>query len=218
MYREQAAYAIDEFSVYMPDLVSTALLISDAFSLSIELSHPVSDCLYLACARHVGGCLVSADEKFLDKCRPKYAPLVVSLHSLAFPQRLAVDTSAIIEKQTLNALIHASAIYQQTKLNIGRNWLNRDVVDLARERLFKVIQSLDDGQRIYLQAVCWLGESNILDTKSHDLLDLWFDRLDHARQSLSRDAHDDIAYLIPRLQSLDTGLQLLSNLTSPSET
>ena len=31
----------------------------------MELDHPVYDCLYLACAVHLGGVLITADDRFV---------------------------------------------------------------------------------------------------------------------------------------------------------
>ena len=217
MSREQASYAIEDLFDYLPKIIPSTFLIRDAFSLGIELSHPVADCLYLACARHVGGYLVSADEKFLTKCRPKFAQLVISLDSFQFTRRLDDDTFTVIEKSIVDALVHVSAIYQQTKINIGRNWFEPDVVVLARERLFKMIESWDQNQLVYLQAVCWFGESSIVDPNSHDLLGLWLDRLEHAKETVSSNSREDVAYLVPRLQSLDAGLRILATLNPPSD-
>ena len=46
----------------------SASLLVDALALSIQLKHPVYDCLYLALARRTGLPLVTADRRFHARC------------------------------------------------------------------------------------------------------------------------------------------------------
>ena len=47
------------------ELVPSGLLTAAAFACAAELDHPVYDCLYLACAIHIGSMLITADDRFV---------------------------------------------------------------------------------------------------------------------------------------------------------
>ena len=47
------------------ELVPSGLLTAAAFACAAELDHPVYDCLYLACAIHIGGMLITVDDRFV---------------------------------------------------------------------------------------------------------------------------------------------------------
>ena len=47
------------------ELVPSGPLTAAAFACATELGHPVYDCLYLACAVHIGGMLITADDRFV---------------------------------------------------------------------------------------------------------------------------------------------------------
>lgn len=46
-------------------LLPSESLTAAAFACATELNHPVYDCLYLACAVHLGGALITADDRFV---------------------------------------------------------------------------------------------------------------------------------------------------------
>ena len=52
-------------------LVSSETLVSRAFELSIELSHPVYDCVFLACAERLNTRLVTRDAPFTKRVRDR---------------------------------------------------------------------------------------------------------------------------------------------------
>ena len=65
---EQARQAVS----LLPTLVGflpVGLFVGPALELAFRLSHPVHDCVYLAVAIHMGIPMISADLKFVDKCR-----------------------------------------------------------------------------------------------------------------------------------------------------
>lgn len=56
----------------LPDIVDftpSPPLIVAAFELSLRMTHPVHDCLFLVLALEADGLLVTADVRFADKCR-----------------------------------------------------------------------------------------------------------------------------------------------------
>jgi predicted nucleic acid-binding protein len=54
--------------------------LSRALALSLELKHPLQDCVYLALAERLNAPLITADEKFASKARSRY-PRVRTLRS-----------------------------------------------------------------------------------------------------------------------------------------
>ena len=61
---DAARKAFAALPLIMPDLAPSAPLLGSAMELSIELSHAVYDCLYLALAIEAGGKMLTADRKF----------------------------------------------------------------------------------------------------------------------------------------------------------
>ena len=47
------------------ELLPSGPLTAAAFACATELDHPVHDCLYLACAVHIGGMPITADDRFV---------------------------------------------------------------------------------------------------------------------------------------------------------
>ncbi|WP_374142511.1 type II toxin-antitoxin system VapC family toxin [Sphingomonas sp.] len=62
---ETAREAFAALPLILPDLAPTAPLLASAIELSVELSHALYDCLYLALALQTGGKLLTADHKFV---------------------------------------------------------------------------------------------------------------------------------------------------------
>lgn len=208
----QAIVALDDLSVYLPNVVANVVIIHDAFSLALELEHPVADCLYLACARHSGGQLVSADEQFLAKCRQKYAPFVLSLAEVTLAGADASALSIAFDKQAIDKLVGLLAIFQQTDLSIGRHWFEGDVVNLGRQRLAQEIRGLSPEQVAHLTAACWLGANNFRERSESTLRHTWLQHLERARSTRASNPEDDLIYTMSQLQNLEIGLSLLSRL------
>lgn len=61
----QVHSGISDLLVTFDHFVPTPELIAAATQLSLKLDHPVYDCIYLACAHHVEGHVVTADQRFL---------------------------------------------------------------------------------------------------------------------------------------------------------
>ena len=65
----QARDAIEQLPTMIDTIVPSATLLLDAFALAEQLDHAVYDCSYLACARHLGVPLLTADGHFAGKAR-----------------------------------------------------------------------------------------------------------------------------------------------------
>ena len=77
---EYATRAYADLPRVLPHLESTASLLDRGFALSLELSHPMYDCLFLAHAEQRAMLLVTADRRFVDKVQTTlYAQRVVHL-------------------------------------------------------------------------------------------------------------------------------------------
>jgi predicted nucleic acid-binding protein len=67
MTGDEATNALGLIDRSVSRLVSAQPLVPRALELSITLSHPVYDCVFLACAEREGGKLVTRDEPFVKR-------------------------------------------------------------------------------------------------------------------------------------------------------
>ncbi|MFO1101927.1 MAG: type II toxin-antitoxin system VapC family toxin [Methylocystis sp.] len=65
--KEQALNALDDLPASFSRLIHAEQTLRAAFDLALRLSHPLPDCVYLACAVLNGASLVTDDRKFLEK-------------------------------------------------------------------------------------------------------------------------------------------------------
>ena len=65
------------------ELLPSGSLTAAAFACATELDHPVYDCLYLACAVHIGGMLITADDRFVRAVA--VSPYARFVHRLGSP-------------------------------------------------------------------------------------------------------------------------------------
>lgn len=81
----QAQAIVDAISCRIPRLQPAIELIAHATDLAFAYSHPIYDCLYLACADDVGGVLITADRELCKTVSGTgFAPLVRHLGSQDF--------------------------------------------------------------------------------------------------------------------------------------
>ena len=209
---DHASRSLDEILAYLPNVVPSTAILQEAFTLSVELNHPMADCMYLACARHVGGQLVTDDQKYLDKARKKHSAFVVSLDQCA---RIADDTrvlGGLLDEVLTKKLIHLSATYEQAKLRIGRRWFEKDVLILAERGLRNEIQNLSKDQIAHVIAACWFGVLEQWEENKAKLEAAWARHLANARAHIANDPGKNVVYIISKLQNLEAGLVRLSSL------
>jgi predicted nucleic acid-binding protein len=65
--KEQALDALNDLPASFSRIVHAEQTLGAAFDLALRLSHPLPDCVYLACAVMNGASLVTDDRKFLEK-------------------------------------------------------------------------------------------------------------------------------------------------------
>jgi len=210
---DQASYALDDLPVYLPNVVPINLILNDAFDLGTQLGHPVADCLYLACARHIGGKLVTDDEKFFRKCQGQHSSSTVLMRNWIAPIDDLPPKITLLDPIIEAKLTRLSALYQQAKTRLGRHWFEKDVVILAERALKSEILSLDKDQRAYVLALCWFGAIERWEQDQVKLRSIWLDRLAYARDNVGGDTEPDLIYIIARLQDLEIGLLRLSSLS-----
>jgi predicted nucleic acid-binding protein len=77
---EEMRRAEAEFSRIAVPLISSNDIVREAFTLALELSHPIYDCLYLAAAIRLNEPLVTADRRFVAAlANTKYADRAFAL-------------------------------------------------------------------------------------------------------------------------------------------
>jgi predicted nucleic acid-binding protein len=85
---EAAATIIASAEGGFEELVPSAALKERALMIGVELKHPVYDCFYLSLAEQRNCQVVTADKRFLAKCRrTPFAKRVMSLADLATARR-----------------------------------------------------------------------------------------------------------------------------------
>ena len=81
---EQARQAVAIFPTLV-QFLPIALFVGPALDLALDMTHPVHDCLFLCVAIQTGSPLVSADRKFVAKCRAFDASLPIFALGEALP-------------------------------------------------------------------------------------------------------------------------------------
>ncbi len=78
--KSQSHTIVSSIPSYVPILYPILLDHERALEIAVFLGHPAYDCLYLACAERLGGCVVTADRNFLRKVKgSSFAGLVAFL-------------------------------------------------------------------------------------------------------------------------------------------
>lgn len=212
---EQASRALDDLSAYVPYVCPTNIVLRDAFDLSLRLKHPVPDCLYLACARHLGAVLVSADRKFMDKCAADYGSYCISLDAWS-PPELQRDRLNDLDADLLIKLAALQASYDQTKRRALTRMFDYDEVSVAEEKLVRALASFDTDDLAHLTALGWLGALDPKDKYDESLREIWLHYLTRARASWtnSEPRANLLPNILPSLGYLSAGLRYLSRLGS----
>lgn len=74
-----AKRSLDAVPDFMALLYPTVDLIDDSWKLAFQLRHAIYDCAFLALALRLGVRLITADDKFLAKARPRFLDTVTPL-------------------------------------------------------------------------------------------------------------------------------------------
>ena len=159
----------------LPDVVvlcPSPDLVAHAAAVAFEISHPVYDCLYLACAEIEGSPLITADGKLRDAAQ---AHPRVDVWHIAAPEVheriMTAATALVIQETTVQKLIAAYTNFSKTVDSVTdavprrRSGLTILTPDIQHEylgtptdlRLVKLISNLSHDERIDLMALAWFG-------------------------------------------------------------
>jgi predicted nucleic acid-binding protein len=80
---DQAEKALASLPQFFENLFPTNQFVNRALQISLELNHPIYDCLYLACAEKESARLITADARLVNKsANNSFAQRVVLMESL----------------------------------------------------------------------------------------------------------------------------------------
>jgi predicted nucleic acid-binding protein len=200
------------------EFVPSEWLVEDALLLSEQLDHSPYDCMYLACALSRGK-LLTADAKFIDKCRAKgFGSVVIGLGDIADGRYEALATEAGIGDEVLAEIKRLTPLIRTTK-DYFYNMASADQAgsfkavpvrallpafdSVPYRKLAERIAPLDPKQLAYLIALGWLGKSH------HNGAD-WSYLLQNAKGGhLSNDFHKHKAYIMAQMNAVPAGLAKL---------
>ena len=159
----------------LPDAVvlcPSADLVTHAAAIALELSHPVYDCLYLACAEVEGSPLITADGKLRDAAQAYSSADVWNIAASEVVERIVTAATAlVIQETTVQKLITAYTNFSKTVDSVietvprrpgGPRILTPEDQDRyldvpAYLQLVKLISNLSYEERIDLMALAWFG-------------------------------------------------------------
>ena len=148
-------------------------LIVRAMQASLDVDHPVYDCLYLACAEATESRLVTADKKLANKVAS--SPLDVDVQFIGdngFAEEIVeVATALVIQEAMVARLIEAHDLLAETRegVRIARHGQTDHLIietsedtrfhldSPAYHRLVRLFRELGDEERIDLLALAWFG-------------------------------------------------------------
>lgn len=211
----QSEEALRAIQLVIPRFIASSHLAEDALALSRNLDHSVYDCFYLACALPAAR-LVTADDKFISKCRShglgsfvsppgdiEVQTDSVSIDSLRLKIGIIDRLSAQMEKtfESLRAAGDSSSIQDQPRFIPTEVY--RPVFDSpAYRRLLTEIDRLDDDELATLVALGWLGRPY------HDAEE-WGSLLTNARRMVGHERPAYGRYFVAQMSSVTDGLAKL---------
>ena len=149
-------------------------LIERAMQISLEIEHPVYDCLYLACAEETESKLVTADRKLVNKVSGRSLAIDIDfIGAVGFADEVsAAATAPVIRKETVVQLIEAHDRLAETRESVrdARHGQARPFIietsedfgfyfdSVTYRRLADLFRELDNEERIDLLALGWLGQ------------------------------------------------------------
>ena len=153
-----------EAVVFLP----IADLIERAAQLAVQISHPVYDCLYLACAEATDSMLITADQNLENKVTHNSLSidiLQIGAHDVANEISTAA-TALVIKRDKIEELVAAydrlsvteKTIQSSSSGPLSSKDISRIFNSPTGRRLESLFYSLNDEERIDLLALGWLGQ------------------------------------------------------------
>ncbi|KQP94296.1 hypothetical protein ASF60_12620 [Methylobacterium sp. Leaf113] len=149
----------------------TLVLFQRALEIAVAMSHPVQDCIFLACAEQAGSCVVTADLKLIEKATERnFGHLLLGLENavsaasrsqawVAIPQD-RIDGIVSLSAQvvaTFEPLRGSSAALTERYVFVPANVSGPAVEAPDFLRLKSLIADLPISDLRDLVTVCWLG-------------------------------------------------------------
>ena len=214
---EQAAAGLSAIDTAISHFIPSRELTKDAAILSIELNHPAYDCFYLACA--LGrGILVSADKRFIDKCRQSgYEEVVTLLGDFSCEElaaRIGISSIAKVSMETIKRLASnvestVSCLIDNLGIELSGGLRRSNSSDMERVfdspaylRLSNELERMNHDELSVIIALGWLG-------RPHHRASEYPELYKHARDMTDRgfDAHR--SYFMAQSLHVSDGLSKL---------
>lgn len=220
--RAQATSACAALPGLFVSITPTLLLFERALEIGVTITHPVQDCIFLACAERDGLRTITADRKLIHRASERgFAHLVFGLGE-AIEAIDGSNTGTAIPNAQLQDILRLSAQVDATlddlgernkPLSPGFHFIPAAVYSPAFSspaflRLRDLLQALPRSQLCDLTALCWLG-------RGYDGTD-W----SHLRAMAEVTNDSDTAgstYVLSLLSYLPAGLQRARSATSGPE-
>ena len=194
------------------------VLIARAAETAQELDHPVYDCLYLACAEATESVLVTADYKFVKKVANAFGSDTVRyIGSAGFADEIsAAATALVIGRGKVEELIDAYNLLADTEKHVfntfhaetqGLKFITDEIWELCEDspayrRLYRLVEELNNEERIDLLALGWLGDGRF---KSN-----WRRNFEHACKMIDlTEPRDELRYIVGHALTWQAGLDRL---------
>lgn len=212
---EQAERALSVVPEAISNFLSVSGFINDAWRLSYELDHSPYDCLYLACALPFG-ILVSADERFVAKCKhegyARFVCLPEDIHEFATLNTLnQIPSGTLTSIQRLSEQVRATfGGLQETVGQLGglelkgtsTERISLAIGSPAYRRLETVLSNLDEPELASLIAVGWFGR---FERSPKEMASL----LSGAMNMVAEGRHKHTDYFMTQMQYVQKGIEKL---------
>lgn len=213
--QEQADQAVATLPNFFVELVHSAPLYMRAYQLASTLNHPVPDCMYLACAEHLGGAVISADKEFLAKASGAVAVGLLDLSdeslTVAFAADITITDSVFREISRLSSIVAATfaAVLPPADPDQPLSIRPRPVRDMrpafdspAYRALARRILEMTKDDVALLLALAWLGRDDYRP-------DQWDELLSNAEQFVAHGTEQNIQYIIAQMKNVELGREKL---------
>ncbi len=210
---DQARKALSVLNECFAELIAFADLLPAALEMSLNMRHPIYDCLYLACANMVGGRLITDDAKFSEKCKSigTHARIIL-LQDFRASLGEAIEATVLQHSDDLVKLDKtASETWEAICAKLGVSPYSGNMARLLeplhvhgdsipQRKLLETLKNLSRHQHAALLAVAWCGRGT-----NPDLVQGY----SHALSTLGADTSSEIPYLAMQLQHIEVGLAKL---------
>lgn len=198
----------------------TLVLFQRALEIAVAMSHPVQDCIFLACAEQAGSCVVTADRKLIEKATERgFGHLPLGMNEAVSAARrngmtVAISPDVRDDLLRLGGPIDAAlkdlgtlrAAPTERFVFVPAAILARAIDAPAHRRLEALIAALPIQSVRDLVALCWLGRAY----DGHD----WPELRDRAERAIDP---TDLTYVLSLIAYLPAGIERVRGACSSSD-